>query len=104
MALFIMWVFRLWKKIFWWNRFYFFILGGNNHAIEHSKGLNHPVVVKLGTITPEGNASVHCYSCDEEVNDPNIQKNLANFGIKIDKLIKTEKSIMEMTLELNLNL
>ncbi len=30
--------------------------GGNNHAIDHNKGSGHPVVVKMGTITPDGKA------------------------------------------------
>ena len=28
--------------------------GGNQHGISHSKDTNHPLVVKLGTITAEG--------------------------------------------------
>ena len=34
--------------------------GGNNHQIDHFKETNHGVCVKLGTITPDGNA------CKEE--------------------------------------
>lgn len=30
--------------------------GGNNHQIDHFKQANHGVCVKLGTITPDGNA------------------------------------------------
>jgi ubiquitin carboxyl-terminal hydrolase 5/13 len=30
--------------------------GGNNHAINHFKETNHPIVVKTGTITPSGEA------------------------------------------------
>ncbi len=30
--------------------------GGNNHAIDHNKNTGHPVVVKMGTITPDGKA------------------------------------------------
>ena len=30
--------------------------GGNGHAIEHFKNTGHPMVVKTGTITPEGDA------------------------------------------------
>lgn len=43
--------------------------GGNNHAVDHSKDTGHILVVKLGTITPEGTADVHCYACDDEVID-----------------------------------
>ena len=30
--------------------------GGNNHAVEHFESHHHPLVCKLGTITPEGTA------------------------------------------------
>lgn len=47
--------------------------GGNNHAIDHFKATGHGLCVKLGTITAEGKASVHCYKCnDEEVLDNNL--------------------------------
>lgn len=38
--------------------------GGNNHGVEHYNETKHPLVVKLGTINAEGNASVNCYTCD----------------------------------------
>jgi len=31
--------------------------GGNEHAIEHYKNTNHPLVVKIGTISPDSQAS-----------------------------------------------
>ena len=31
-------------------------VGGNGHALAHFEESQHPVCVKLGTITPEGNA------------------------------------------------
>src|SRR5712671_2803009 len=31
-------------------------IGGNGHALAHFEETAHPVCVKLGTITPEGNA------------------------------------------------
>lgn len=43
--------------------------GGNNHGVDHGKEHHHPVVCKLGTITPQGTASIHCYDCDDEVLD-----------------------------------
>lgn len=46
--------------------------GGNNHAVDHGKDKGHPVVVKMGTITPEGGASIHCYACDDEILDENL--------------------------------
>lgn len=30
--------------------------GGNNHAIEHYNSTKHPLVVKTGTFTADGNA------------------------------------------------
>lgn len=78
--------------------------GGNNHALDHAKSTGNGIVVKLGTITPEGKASVHCYVCDEEVIDPNLAEHLAVFGIDVQSQVKTEKTIAEQTLEANLNL
>ena len=31
-------------------------IGGNGHALNHYEATQHPVSVKLGTITPEGGA------------------------------------------------
>lgn len=36
--------------------------GGNGHASEHYKNTGHTLVVKLGTITPDGNACKSQYS------------------------------------------
>jgi ubiquitin carboxyl-terminal hydrolase 5/13 len=57
--------------------------GGNNHAVDHAKDSHHPVVCKLGTITAEGSASIHCYDCDEEVLDKNLGAHLSKVGIEI---------------------
>mmetsp|Transcript_34002 Transcript_34002/g.59260 ORF Transcript_34002/g.59260 Transcript_34002/m.59260 type:complete len:744 (-) Transcript_34002:35-2266(-) len=78
--------------------------GGNNHGVEHYRESGHSLVVKLGTITPEGSASIHCYSCDEEVLDPNLATHLKSFGINVQEQVKTEKTIAELELEANLNL
>lgn len=78
--------------------------GGNNHGVEHYMNTMHPLVVKLGTITPEGTASVHCYLCDEEVLDSRLAQHLKSFGINVQEQVKTEKTIAEMELEANLNL
>lgn len=32
--------------------------GGKGHALDHSKATGHSIVVKMGTITPDGNASL----------------------------------------------
>lgn len=78
--------------------------GGNNHGVEHFEKTGHCVNVKIGTITPEGKASIHCYKCDEEVIDPELAAHLGVLGIDIGSQVKTEKSIAEQTLEFNLNL
>lgn len=78
--------------------------GGNNHGVEHWRDSQHPLVVKLGTITPEGTASIHCYACDEEVIDEKLSEHLSRFGIYVKDQVKTEKTIAEMELESNLNL
>ena len=77
--------------------------GGNGHAITHSQCTNHPLVVKTGTITPEGDASIYCYSCNNDVKDPELALHLQNFGIDITTQKKTDKTVTEMNLEFNLN-
>ena len=57
--------------------------GGNNHAVEHFQATGHAVNVKLGTITADGKASIHCYACDEEVLDNDLGAHLAGVGIEI---------------------
>ncbi|KAL4447002.1 hypothetical protein ABPG74_014974 [Tetrahymena malaccensis] len=78
--------------------------GGNGHASEHSQKSGHCLVVKLGTITQEGNASLYCYSCDNDVSDAYLSQHLAVFGINISEQKKTEKTIAEMNLDANRNL
>lgn len=77
-------------------------VGGNSHALAHSKETNHGVAVKLGSITPEGTADVYCYTCDEERVDDELGAHLANWGIILSERQKTEKSLTEMQIEQNL--
>ncbi|KAJ3082605.1 hypothetical protein HK102_001574 [Quaeritorhiza haematococci] len=77
-------------------------LNGNGHALDHFQQSNHPVAVKLGTITPEGTGDVFCYRCGEERSNPHLAKHLANFGINIATQQKTEKNLTELNLEQNL--
>lgn len=77
-------------------------VGGNSHGLAHATSSGHGVAVKLGSITPEGNADIYCYSCDEERIDPELSKHLAHWGINIAEREKTEKSLMEMQVEQNL--
>lgn len=77
-------------------------VGGNSHGLAHATQAGHGVAVKLGSITPEGNADIYCYKCDEERVDPELAKHLAHWGINIAEREKTEKSLMEMQVEQNL--
>lgn len=86
------------------GRRYFDGTGGNNHGVEHTQTSGHKVAVKLGTITPEGKAAVHCYACEDEVIDENLAEHLASFGIMVQSQVKTEKTQAELELEASLNL
>jgi len=66
--------------------------GGSNGALEHfqeeqAKGNFYPLVVKLGTITPQG-ADVYSYAPDEDdlVKDPLLGQHLSHWGIDIMKM------------------
>ncbi|KAF4666663.1 Ubiquitin carboxyl-terminal hydrolase 13, partial [Perkinsus chesapeaki] len=82
--------------------------GGSNGALEHyldmkqQYGKVYPLVVKLGTITPNG-ADVFSYAEDEDcmVTDPQLAAHLAHWGIDVMKMSKTDKSMAEMEVELN---
>lgn len=77
-------------------------VGGNSHGLAHATETGHAVAVKLGSITPEGNADVYCYQCNEERVDTELAKHLAHWGINIAEREKTEKSLVEMQIEQNL--
>lgn len=77
-------------------------VGGNSHALAHSKETGHGVAVKLGSISAEGTADVYCYTCDDERVDESLATHLANWGINIAERQKTEKSLTEMQIEQNL--
>ncbi|KAK3106047.1 hypothetical protein FSP39_011642, partial [Pinctada imbricata] len=74
--------------------------GGNNHAVEHYNVVKYPLAVKLGTITPDG-ADVYSYDEDDMVIDPYLDKHLAHFGINIKALQKTEKTMLELEIDIN---
>ncbi|KAL1137925.1 hypothetical protein AAG570_009620 [Ranatra chinensis] len=75
--------------------------GGNEHALQHYKETAYPLAVKLGTITKEGKGDVYSYDEDDMVEDPYLIQHLAHFGINIQNLEKTEKSMAELELDLN---
>jgi ubiquitin carboxyl-terminal hydrolase 5/13 len=77
--------------------------GGNNHGLEHFQKTGHAVSVKTGTISADGNASIYCYTCDDDVKDNGLQGHLGNFGIVMSGMEKTEKTLTEINLEMNLN-
>ncbi|TEB19535.1 ubiquitin carboxyl-terminal hydrolase 14 [Coprinellus micaceus] len=76
--------------------------GGNGHGLQHFEESGHPVCVKLGTITAEGEADIYCYSCNDAKQDPELKSHLAAFGINVGSLTKTEKSMTELQIEQNL--
>ncbi|GBG29389.1 Ubiquitin carboxyl-terminal hydrolase 5 [Hondaea fermentalgiana] len=79
--------------------------GGTGAALKHfeATGRKYPLAVKLGTITADGKADVYSYDPSEDgmVEDPYLGKHLRHFGINIMDLEKTEKSMMEMEIDLN---
>ncbi|XP_014607776.1 PREDICTED: ubiquitin carboxyl-terminal hydrolase 5 isoform X2 [Polistes canadensis] len=75
--------------------------GGNDHAVEHYRNTNYPLAVKLGTITKEGKADVFSYDENDMVEDPNLIEHLAHWGINITQMEKTDKSMVELELDLN---
>lgn len=83
------------------GRKYFDGSGGNEHAAQHYQEVKFPLAVKLGTITADGKADVYSYAESDMVIDPYLQKHLLHFGINIGEMQKTEKSMIEMEIELN---
>ena len=63
--------------------------GGNEHGIAHFHETKHPLVVKMGTITAEGQASLYCYACDNDVKDEYLGDHLRNLGLNIAAQTKT---------------
>lgn len=74
--------------------------GGNNHALEHYSECKYPLAVKLGTITSDG-GDVYSYPEEDMVLDPYLSKHLSHFGINICQLTKTEKSMVELEIDIN---
>ncbi|EZA52425.1 ubiquitin carboxyl-terminal hydrolase 5 [Ooceraea biroi] len=75
--------------------------GGNGHAVEHYQTTGYPLAVKLGTITKGGKADVFSYDEDDMVDDPNLSAHLSHWGINIAQMEKTDKSMIELELDLN---
>jgi ubiquitin carboxyl-terminal hydrolase 5/13 len=71
-------------------------VNGNGHALLHYNECGHAPAVKLGTITPEGNADVYCYQCDDSKTDLELASHLATFGINVLTQEKTQKTMTEL--------
>lgn len=56
--------------------------------MEYYEKTRYPLVVKLGTITPNGGADVFSYAEDEMVEDPLLSQHLAHFGINVASMSK----------------
>ncbi|WFD45235.1 ubiquitinyl hydrolase 1 [Malassezia psittaci] len=76
-------------------------VAGNSHGLAHFQASGHPCSVKQGTITAEGTGDVYCYACNEARTDPKLAQHLAEFGMNVAHLNKTEKSMTELQLEQN---
>lgn len=74
--------------------------GGNNHAVEHYEKHKYPLSVKLGTITPD-TADVYSYGEEDMVLDPLLGVHLSHFGIDVQEMTKTEKSMVELEIDMN---
>ena len=57
--------------------------------------------LNLGTITPDGKGDVFSYAEDDMVLDPYLKQHLAHFGIKIQDMEKTDKSMVELEIDMN---
>lgn len=79
--------------------------GGEQHALKHFEetGSKYPLVVKLGTITPDGKADVFCYDASENdmVVDTQLVQHLAHWGLDPAGMVKTERTMAELNLDLN---
>ena len=80
-------------------------LKGNSHALSHFEKTDHPVAVKLGSLSAdsEDSCDVYCYRCNDEVKVPNLAEKLLRFGLDLKSTVKTEKSLVELNIDQNMN-
>lgn len=79
-------------------------LKGNSHALAHYELCEHPVAVKLGSLSEDENeCDCYCYKCNDEVKVPQLAEKLHKFGIDLNSRVKTEKNLIELNLDQNLN-
>ena len=78
--------------------------GGKNHAINHFLMSGHALVVKLGTITPEG-ADAHNYATGDEVDVKKeyLHEALRKLGVDMNQSRKTAKSMAELQFDMMVN-
>jgi len=80
--------------------------GGTGAALRHYQqtGKQYPLAVKLGTITPFG-ADVYSYAHDEDdmVINPLLRQHLAHWGLDMEQMNKTEKTMDELNIEFNIS-
>lgn len=75
--------------------------GGNGHAVAHHQSAGHVVVLKAGTITPQGDASIFCYGCDEDRKDDHLAEHLSAFGIDLAGQEKWALTTEEVNIQAN---
>lgn len=77
---------------------------GNSHALAHYELSQHPVALKLGSLSGDSESyDAYCYQCNDEVKVPNLAAILKKYGIDLEKTKKTEKSLVELNIDQNLN-
>ena len=80
--------------------------GGNDHAAEHAAATGNLLAVKLGALTPALD-SADVYEYDDSgpglVSDPQLRSHLEHFGIDVDRLHKSDKTLAEMQDHLDVN-
>lgn len=77
---------------------------GNSHALAHFELTGHAVAAKLGSLSADENkCDCYCYKCNDEVKVPGLGSNLRSFGIDLDSVVKSEKTLVELNLETNKN-
>ncbi|CAK9440345.1 uncharacterized protein LODBEIA_P44450 [Lodderomyces beijingensis] len=80
-------------------------LTGNGHALQHyESNSDHPVALKLGSLSNDADScDAYCYQCNEEVKVPDLALKIKVFGIDLSTAQKTEKSLVELNIDQNLN-
>ena len=80
---------------------------GHSHAVKHHASTQHPLAIKLGSLSKDSR-DIYCYTCDDEVKfeeDFVAANYLSNYlqNLKLDSKEQTEKSLTELNVEQNMN-